>query len=438
VIDCRVVLGLMSQKLCLGGNVRLFSLGRFSGFLGSFLLGVWVLGCGVGCRTKTPSVPPSAVSLQEVASPKPVVRTPFVPRNLPRIDVHAHILLGSSLKAARFFEASGIAMAVNLSGASADHGFEEFVVDSEVSYGHIVPFATLDFDETSQPGYGARLAASLASARKAGARGLKISKALGLAVKGPDGKLLAVDDPGLDPVFEKAGELKMPVAIHVGDPQAFWQPPGPQNERFDELLAHPEWSFHDAWKRGDIPSWQKLFEAFLRRVARHPKTIFIGVHFGNAPEEPDLVKKALDKYTNLYIDTAARLPAIGRTDANHNAQNMRAFFLAYQDRILFGTDIAFSRQGEPVMFGSVGTDPPTEADAKQFFESTYRYFETADTDIPSPTPIQGKWHLSGVDLPLPVLEKIYFRNAEKLLGLVRPQSKLPKTQSGAAPTGDEM
>jgi len=374
---------------------------------------------------------------QRVAPAKPA-KPPFVRRNLPRIDVHTHVLLGTSLRAARLFEQYGISLAVNLSGAPASHGFEEFIVDSEVAYGHVASFTSLDFEEAEKPGYGPRMVQELAAAKGAGAKGLKIPKGLGLGYKGPDGKLLQVDDPGLDVVFDKAGALKLPVAIHVGDPQAFWQEPGPNNERFDELLAHPEWSFYDAHKRGEIPSWRELYDAFLRRVARHPKTIFIGVHFGNAPEEPDLVAQALDKYPNLYIDTAARLPAIGRSDASHSPEKLRTFFLRYQDRILFGTDTAIGRNGAAAMFGSVGTDPPTPADAERFFDSTYRYFETDDTDIPSPTPIQGKWTITGINLPSEVLEKIYFKNAERLLGVTLPKSRLPRQEQGSAPTGDEL
>mgnify|MGYP000694581192 CR=1 FL=1 len=106
----------------------------------------------------------------------------------------------------------------------------------------------------------------------------------------------AHDDPALDPIFDKAGELGLPIAIHVGDPQAFWQEPGPANERHEELDAHPEWSFYADYKKGRVPAWRELYDAFIRRVARHPKTTFIGVHFGNAPEEPDLVAQALDRY----------------------------------------------------------------------------------------------------------------------------------------------
>jgi hypothetical protein len=229
-----------------------------------------------------------------------------------------------------------------------------------------------------------------------------------LGYPAPDGEnVLAVDDPGLDPLFEMAGKLDMPVSIHTGDPKAFWQPPDEKNERLEELRAHPDWSFYAE----PVPSWQALYRAFERRVARHPKTTFIGVHFGNDPEDPDNVGRMLDKYPNLYIDTAARVPEIGR----HDATKMRQFFEKYQDRILFGTDLGVGPAQDDMMYGSNGADPPTADDERRFFQSTWRYFETKDRQFESPTPIQGKWKIDAIGLPEPVLRKLYFENAARIL-----------------------
>jgi predicted TIM-barrel fold metal-dependent hydrolase len=252
------------------------------------------------------------------------------------------------------------------------------------------------------------MAADLAESKRLGAAGLKIPKGLGLGYPAPDGEhLLTVDDKGLDPLFEKAGALDMPIAIHIGDPKAFWLPPTPVNERWDELGAHPEWSFYGQ----PVPSWEELYAAFERRVARHPKTKFIAVHFGNDPEDPDRVAKMLDKYPNFFIDTAARIPEIGR----HDAAKMRRFFEKYQDRILFGTDTGVGATQEDMMYGSNGPEPPTLADETRFFQSTWRYFETRDRQFESPTPIQGRWKIDGIGLSEPVLRKIYYENAARLL-----------------------
>lgn len=366
------------------------------------------------------------------APPSP--RPPFVRSNIPRIDVHTHVMLGAAIRAARMLDGYGIVHAVNLSGPPPAIGLDDYLMDSEIAYKRFTVFTNLDWSYCERPGYGARFAADLVRAKALGARGLKIPKGLGLGFKGPDGKLLRVDDKELDAVFDKAGELGMPVAIHIGDPQAFWQEPNESNERYEELSAHPEWSFFLGHKRGELPSWQALFDAFLRRIARHPKTLFIGVHFGNAPEDPALVARTLDTYSNLVIDTAARLPAIGRHDDAHSAAKLRAFFLKYQDRILFGTDTGVGRNPNELMFGSTGRTPPTTADADRFFESTWRYFETADPAIPSPTPIQGRYTLEGIDLPRPVLEKIYYKNAQRILGITLPEAPLPKQENNVIPS----
>jgi predicted TIM-barrel fold metal-dependent hydrolase len=213
-------------------------------------------------------------------------------------------------------------------------------------------------------------------------------------------------------MFEAAGKLGLPIAIHTGDPKAFWLPVTPANERFDELSIHPRWSFY-----GAPVSWQQLYDQFERRVARHPRTIFIGVHFGNDPEDPDNVGRMLDKYKNLYIDTAARVPEIGR----HDPARMRAFFERYQDRVLFGTDCGVGTAEEDLMLGSTGRHPPSLDDIQRFFESTWKWFETAEKQIPTPTPIQGRWNIDGIALPREILEKVYHANAERVLGVKLPQ-----------------
>src|SRR5262249_33713722 len=161
-------------------------------------------------------------------------------------------------------------------------------------------------------------------------RGLKIPKGLGLGYLDYAHRRIPVDDPELDPVFAAAGELGMPVAIHTGDPVAFFRPATADNERWDELQAHPDWSFYG----NGYPSWEELFAELEHRIARHPRTTFISVHFGNAAEYPERVAALLDRYPNLYVDTAARIPELGR----HDAASLRAIFLAHEDRILFGTD----------------------------------------------------------------------------------------------------
>jgi len=319
-----------------------------------------------------------------------------------RFDVHQHVSDGAYRRAQRINETHGIARAVQLSGGWPGMGLEENLAEAAKTNGHFVVFATPPWQRDVR-----ELVVELEEAKRLGAKGVKIYKALGLRYESADGGLLAVDDPSLDAFFEKCGELGMPVAIHTGDPVAFWQPVGPDNERIDELTVHPGWSYFGK----PVPSWEALFAAYERRVARHPKTTFIGVHFGNAPEFPERVGAMLDTYPNLYVDTAARVPELG----HRNVALVRELFIKHQDRILFGTDLGVGALELDLMLGSTGATPPGPDDVERFFGSTWRFFETRDTAIPTPTPVQGRWNIDGLGLPPDVLEKLYAKNAERLL-----------------------
>ena len=373
--------------------------------------------------TAAATTAPAATAPADLAPVLPP-KASFVPSDIPRIDMHTHIEVGALQKAVALLGAHHIVHLVNLSGGSpGGDGLEETLAEA-ARVGHTTVFVNPDFREIKKgPGYGARMAAKIKQAHDLGARGVKITKGLGLGYTDGRGQLVAVDDRGLDPVFEMAGKLGMPITIHTGDPKAFWKPPTPDNERFDELRVHPGWSFF-----GAPVTWDGLYAQFERRVARHPKTTFIGAHFGNDPEDPARVGQMLAAHRNLYVDTAARLPEIGRVDANHDAGRMRAFFEKWSGRIVFGTDVGVGNADEELMLGSTGATPPGPADVERFFESTWRWFETNDKGIPSPTPIQGRWNIDGVGLPRAVLEAVYHGNAERLLGL---KVAAPKNETGS-------
>ena len=162
-----------------------------------------------------------------------------------------------------------------------------------------------------------------------------------------------------------------------------------------------------------MPSFKEILAQFERRIARHPKTTFISVHFGNCAEDVDYVAGMMRKYPNMYIDTAARIPEMGR----HPPDQLRAFFTEFQDRILYGSDLGIGPEPEPLFLGSSGPLPPTPAEQELFFSATHRFFETSDHAFPGPTPIQGSWTIDGINLPRGILEKVYAKNAMKLLGL---------------------
>lgn len=371
---------------------------------------LWLVGClalfGAGCRRGDTS--------RDAAKPAERASIPTSPRGtpLPRlrmIDVHVHLSPLGVPRLSRLMERYGFDHVVNLSGGTPSQGLPVQLEAARASHGRVTVFTTLAYEEAERPGYGARMAEAVRTAHAMGARGLKIAKVLGLVLPDPTGKLIAIDAKELDPVFETAGELGMPIAIHSGDPRAFWNPITPKNERYKELKAHPGWALYGR----DVPSFDEILKQLERRIARHPKTTFIAVHFGNCAEDPERVARMLRSYPNLYIDTAARIPEIGR----HSPSRMRDFFIEFQDRILYGSDLGVGPDDTPLFLGSEGEEPPTPDEERLFFSATHRYFETADRGFPHPTPIQGDWTISGIALPRPVLEKIYSKNAQRVLKL---------------------
>ncbi len=328
----------------------------------------------------------------------------------PVVDVHTHLDPAATQRSLGMMDARNVRFAVNLSGGWEGAGLEDSLAVERATGGRIVPFCNVDWRGAMAPGWVERQAAILERCAALGVRGWKIPKVLGLYLTDvTDGSRVRVDDERLDPLFEAAGRLGLVVLIHVGDPRAFFEPATPANERWEELRAHPSWSFADP----RYPRWSEVLDEFDRRVLRHPRTTFIGAHFGNAAEDPDRVERLLARAPNYYIDTAARVPEFGR----HDPGRMRAFFVRWQDRVLFGTDLGVGPEPEQLMLGSTGETPPTADDERRFWRSSFRYFESTDRRFETPTPIQGRWTIDGVGLPDVVLRKVYGENAARLLRL---------------------
>jgi hypothetical protein len=340
------------------------------------------------------------------------------PANAPllKVDVHLHIDLRVGEQALAILEENGIVLGLNASGGEPGPELAESLRFARSHGDRLLPLCNFRFSALREPDFAAYASSALASCKAGGGRGLKVSKFLGLGLTDDSGALVAVDDPRLDPVFEAAGELGLPVLIHSGDPKAFFAPNTPDNERYDELHVHPGWSFHGVAPNGQTwPSWETLLQQHEARIARHPKTTFIGAHFGNAAEEPQRVARMLRAYPNYFIDTAARVPEFGR----HAADRMRRFFLEFRTRVLFGSDLGVGPDG--LTLGSGGDRPGTRAEAGPFFERHWAYFETSGKKMTHPTPIQGRWTIDGISLPREVLADVYANNALRLFGLPLPR-----------------
>jgi predicted TIM-barrel fold metal-dependent hydrolase len=257
-----------------------------------------------------------------------------------------------------------------------------------------VVFAQMDWSKIDDANFSAEMVTQLDDAVKRGARGLKVLKDWGLGVKDKSGKFVPIDDPRMDPVWEECGRLGIPVAIHSTDPEAFFTPMDAKNERYEELMRNPSWSFYG----GAFPGKQQLLEERNRVVAKHPGTIFMALHVANWPENLDGVSEWLRKYPNMYVELGAREAELGR-----QPRRAAKFFAEFQDRILFGTD------SEPV---------------PEVYANYFRWLETQDEYFPySGYPGQGRWMIYGMGLPDAILEKVYHGNAEKIFSMYRGEKR---------------
>jgi uncharacterized protein len=307
------------------------------------------------------------------------------------IDVHNHVNDAAGIEEhmdpARVVEVMNntnvktVVILTGMWGEKLQHVIDEMVKPYP---GRFIVFTQFDWSKIDDPDFGQEMVRQLDDAVARGARGLKLLKDLGLGVRDKTGKLIAIDDPRLDPVWHECGVLGIPVSIHTGDPEAFFLPTDGKNERYEELTEHPDWSFYGP----RYPKFQELLEARNRVFARHPETQFVSLHMG-WPENLGWVPKMLDEHPNVMVEFGAREAELGR-----QPRQTRELFLKYQDRVMFGTDN--------------GMD-------EAMYRNHFRWLETADESFdPWGYPGQGRWEIYGLDLPDTVLEKIYHKNAERM------------------------
>jgi predicted TIM-barrel fold metal-dependent hydrolase len=337
----------------------------------------------------------------------------------PVIDIHSHLTWaarsskGVPLSAERkiivppeellaVMDRKNIKAMVNLTGGWGE-GLRDAIQRFDKAHpGRFYTFTEPAWARTNEAGYPKIQAELIEQAHKDGARGLKVLKTLGLYLREniTSGPLVKIDDKRFDAVWETCGRLRMPVAIHVSDPSAFFLVTDRYNERFEELNNHPDWSFHGK----DFPSNEELLAARDRVIARHPKTQFIVLHVGNYAENLAHVSERMDKFPNMHVEIGARIGELGR-----QPRTARRFFDKYQDRILFGTDAV-----------PHGKETPQQIFGDELYEIYYRFLETEDEYFdyaPAPVPPQGRWRIYGLGLPDQILRKVYNQNAARLLGI---------------------
>ena len=359
-----------------------------------------------GTRTQSAPLP---LADFEPKSMLHVNETRIARARFPVIDFHTHISRRRAQKPSvppadllKAMDAVNVQTMVNLTGGTGEDLATTITTFDRAFPRRFVSMTEPTWARASEAGYAAWQGNEISNAKAAGAVGVKVLKTLGLYLRdgGPQGTLVRVDDARFDPMWESCGRLAMPVAIHVGDPEAFFLPIDRFNERYEELSAHPDWSFHGR----DFPAFKDILNARDRVFARHPKTTFVALHVGHWGENLSAVGEMLDKFPNVHVEIGARIGELGR-----QPRTSARFFDKYQDRILFGTDAV-----------PLGTETPQQVFGEDLYRIYYRFMETEDEYFdyaPAPVPPQGRWRIYGLGLREQILRKVYYQNAERVLRL---------------------
>jgi uncharacterized protein len=322
---------------------------------------------------------------------------PLKRAKFPFIDVHNHQFeMGKPEKLQELqghMDALNMKILVNLSGRG--FGGDEAASNATL-YGQIdnikknapdrfIVFTNVDFSKIGEADFAEKAVKKLEDdIKNRGAKGLKVYKNLGFNVK-DNGKLVPVDDPRIDPIWAKCGELGIPVIIHTADPAPFWKPMDGFNERWLELQTH-KGRKRDV-EKGDF-SFEQLIEQQHNIIRKHAKTTFISAHMGWFPNDLNKLDSLLTVFPNMYIEIGAVIAELGR-----QPRAAKKFFEKRQDRILFGKD----------------SWVPDE------YSTYFRVLESEDEYFPYHKKYHAFWRMYGLGLSDDVLKKVYYKNAIKII-----------------------
>jgi len=305
----------------------------------------------------------------------------------PFIDVHNHqftMPIQDLDKLVGEMDELNMSVMVNLSGFRGK--YLEWALDNvnEKYSNRFILFLNIDFEALDDEGWPDNTLQMMEEAKALGINGLKVYKSLGLTEKDNEGNRIAVDDPRLDPIWAKCGELGIPVLIHTGEPNAFWKPKDKHNERWLELKQYPS-RYKDPTKN---PSFDEVMNEQHNVFRKHPETKFINAHLGWYGNDLKRLATLMDELPNMYTEIGAVIAELGRQPIT--AFN---FLIQYQDRVMMGKD----------------------AYKKEEYYTYFRVLETADEYFDYYRKRHAHWKMYGLNLPDSVLKKIYYKNALKVI-----------------------
>jgi Amidohydrolase len=244
--------------------------------------------------------------------------------------------------------------------------------------------------------------AQLAADAAEGAKAVKIWKNVGMAEKGPDGKLIFLDDPAIAPVADEVQKLGLTLIGHQGEPHNCWLPLDQMTTDNDReyFRNHPQYHM---FLHPEMPGYEDQIGARDRFVAAHPQLRFVGAHLGSLEYDVDRIAAFLDRYPNANVDMAARMSQV-QYQSVRDYDKVRNFFIKYQDRLLYGTDLTMNPGANTEEF---------RREAHEVWTRDWRYLATVESQRVEII----KAEVRGLALPREVIDKVYYANSKRAFAL---------------------
>lgn len=331
-------------------------------------------------------------------------------QDIQKVDAHTHLFYDRDFLLPLLKQWRMKAVVINITGKKA---FQEpmqqrWAAMVEMQRAHpnrIALCTTFDPEPIAEPDFAEKTVEELRRHVQQGAAMVKVWKDIGLELKDRDGSYVQIDDSRFQPIWDYLAEAGVPLLAHIAEPKAAWQPLDERTPHYKYYRDHPQYHFYH---QPEAPRWETIIQARDRWIERNPALTIVGAHLGSMAHDVGEVAQRLDRYPNFYVDTAERFAdlVIQESDA------VRAFFMRFQDRILYGTDVIFEHAATDM---SEAQQQSQQRAYQALLESHWHYLtgteEMEMTDNKFIEPV----HVQPLNLPRQVVEKVYMKNAERLI-----------------------
>jgi predicted TIM-barrel fold metal-dependent hydrolase len=321
--------------------------------------------------------------------------------SLKKIDVHAHVMTANPAMVEQAIKDNFMLTSVNVEapGLPRIDSQQYFVLQQRHKFPKdIFLVTTFETANINQPGWVDRQLAYLKNSFDSGAIGIKVWKNIGMTIRDKDSNFIMIDNPIFDPIFDYLEKNNIPVIGHIGEPKNCWLPLDQMTTNNDRsyFKEHPEYHMY---LHPDYPSYEAQIRSRDHLLEKHPNLKFIGAHLGSLEWNVDEIANRLDKFPNMSVEPAERLGQI-QFQSLTDWQKVHDFFIKYQDRIMYGTDLSAMENDNA---------DSVRQHVHEIWTRDWKYFTTADS-LKSP---QVNKTYKGLQLPRVVIDKIYFKNAQK-------------------------